>query len=247
MKSSFLIISVLVLSAGAWAQEEGGEAGGGSSDAELASEDEETAEIEERTLKLRDRIRAVSNSTFLKRGRFELEPYGGVSTSDAFYRRWTVGARASFFILEELAIDAGGAFSAFAQQLTPVVLDDGTAPVFADDTQTIGYADASLVVSPFYGKMALMSEWVLHFDMFGSAGVGVVLDGVDSPVDPAMQLGGGLRVVLNRALALRTDVRDYLTLGPNGVDNFVVVNIGLSIFFPFDFENTDRGTKDIEG
>jgi outer membrane beta-barrel protein len=235
--------AVLLLATGAMAQDEGGE----STDSDLASEDAETAEIEEETLKLRDRIRAVSGSSFLKQGRFELEPFGGITTSDAFFRRWTAGARASYFIVEGLSIDAGGAVNVFNQALTPVFLVDGSAPVFDDDEQILAYGDVGVAFSPFYGKMAVMSEWVLHFDAFATLGGGAVVAQGGGQVDPALEVGGGARMVLNRGMALRADVRNYLTVGGGLVNNLIVFNLGVSIFFPFDFENTDRGTKDTEG
>lgn len=220
--------------------------GGAAADSELAEESQAEAAEEQDTSTgktLAERIRAVSHPVFIKQGRFELAPFAGVSASDAFFRRWSVGARASYHLLESLSIDVGGAYNFWSEPLQAAVflgVDDPNIDL-VDESVLYGYADAGVNFSPFYGKVALMAEWIIHFDAYVSAGGGAVFDSFDTIVHPALALGGGGRIFLTRWLCVRADVKDYIYPGNTGggqigVSNLVVVNLGVGFYFPFDFE-----------
>ncbi len=203
---------------------------------------------------LQERIRAVSRRSFLKTGRFELTPHSGFSLSDPFIRSWVAGARGSWHFTEEFALDFGGAGAFFQQQLDifrvlNVEPDDVTESIDAAFGQNtlVGYADVGITFSPFYGKVALASELVGHFDIFLSAGAAAVVDGAG--FYPGLELGLGSRLYLTRWLAARVDVRNYAyaTFG-NTVEiaNLVMLNFGLAFYFPleFDYAAETLGAKD---
>jgi outer membrane beta-barrel protein len=256
------IFAICLLCLPAMAQDEGGGGGGDSgeaaaeSDEDLAAEGEEAAESDDLSettgLTLQERIRAVSRKTFLKKGRFELEPALGISTNDAFFRRWMVGARGSYHIIESLALDFGGSFAVFPEPLNPVRLisDDGGTVEFEDLSGFLGYADVGVDFAPIYGKVSLMSEYVIHFDAFVSGGLGATFDQVGSFVHPAMEIGLGTRIFLTDWLVLRTDLRDYIYpqdfANVFNVQNLLFLNVGLGIYFPFAFEHEVQAYK-VEG
>jgi outer membrane beta-barrel protein len=205
---------------------------------------------------LQERIRAVSRRTFLKADRFELAPQAGITTNDPFFRSWAFGTRASWHFSEEFSLDAGGAFAAVQEQLD-IFRTLNVDPKDIDLTQVattslVGYGDVGVTFSPFYGKVALASELVGHFDIFVSSGLAVVVDGqATAPaVHPALEVGLGSRLFLNRWLALRADVRDYLY--PSDINgelvfgNLLLLNVGVGIFFPLDFDYSAEtlGAKD---
>ncbi len=205
---------------------------------------------------LQERIRAVSRRTFLKANRFELAPQVGISTSDPFFRAWAFGTRASWHFSEEFTLDFGGSYAAVQEQLDifralnvdPKDLDLSQVA----STTLVGYGDVGVTFSPFYGKVALASELVGHFDTFLSTGVGVVVDGaITSPgVRPALEVGLGSRLFVNRWLSVRADVRNYLypsdINGELGFGNLLLLNVGVGIFFPLDFDYSAEtlGAKD---
>ena len=210
---------------------------------------------------LQERIRAVSRRTFLKQGRFELNPLMGISANDPFFRAWTVGGRGSYHLSEEFSIDFGGAGAVFQEPLDifrtlNVDPEDIAAGLKAEqDKGTLaatlyGYADAGVTFSPFYGKVALASELVGHFDTFVSAGLAAVIDSGKSVVHPGVQVGIGSRLFLNRWVVARVDVRDYLYPADSGsgvaFGNLLMLNVGLGIYFPldFDYSNETLGAKD---
>jgi outer membrane beta-barrel protein len=189
-------------------------------------------------LKLQDRIRAVSRRTFIKDGRFELLPFAGVSTSDAFRRHWTLGARGSYHLNDALSIDVGGAGVVFPEDLFPVTFLDGAPPVPKGEN-LLGYVDGGVTFAPLYGKLSLMSEWVIHFDAFLSGGLGATFSSDAGIFHPAMEVGVGARVFLTRWMVVRADLRNYTY--PQSLANLVkiqnlaILNVGLGFYFPFEF------------
>jgi outer membrane beta-barrel protein len=218
-------------------------------DSDLKEEQAETQETEvddgSTGKTLQERIRAVSRRVFLKRQRFEVAPLFGFTTNDPLNRAWTFGGRGSFHFNEELAVDFGGA-GGFNQELIDVRLldDDGGTGLDTARAATplqVGYADIGVTFSPFYGKMALMAEQVLHFDGFISGGLGMVADSSpDIGVHPAIELGIGGRVFVSKWLCFRGDVRNYTY--PVNVGNeltfpsALILTLGVGIFIPFDFD-----------
>jgi outer membrane beta-barrel protein len=215
-------------------------------DRELAAEGAQddaaaTGATEEGTgLPLQPRIRGVSRHVFLKGGRFEAAPLAGITTNDPFYRRWQLGGRVSYHLNDVFSVDVGGAGVLFDEFLDPApILGQLSTPVL-DTAKLFGYADAGVTFSPVYGKVAVMAEWVIHFDTFVSGGLGATFDTTTTIVHPALELGIGSRVFLTRWLCLRTDLRDYIYPQDRGqgvkVQNLLNLNVGVGIFFPFDFE-----------
>jgi outer membrane beta-barrel protein len=240
-------IAVCALLAGgpAAAQEEG------AVDEELAREtgSEATSESEASGTgkTLQERIRAVSRRAFLKAGRFELEPNVGITTNDPFFRSWAFGGRVAYHLSEEFAIDVGGAYAPILQQLAIFQASNVEPDALADDiankintNSLVAYGDAGITFSPFYGKVALASEFVGHFDAFVSTGVGVVVDTSPQAIHPAFQLGVGTRFYLSRFIAARIDLRNYLYptdfTGNLTLANQLLLNAGLSFYFPLDFD-----------
>jgi outer membrane beta-barrel protein len=203
---------------------------------------------------LQERIRAVSRRTFLKANRFELAPSVGITTSDAFFRSWAFGTRGSWHFSEEFSLDFGGAYAPIQEPLDVFrVLNVDPADLDLKSVATtslVAYVDAGVTFSPFYGKVALASELVGHFDVFLSSGVGAVFDSSPQVVHPALEVGIGSHLYLNRWLTLRADVRDYVypadASGELAVSNLLLVNVGLGFFFPLDFDYAAEtlGAKD---
>lgn len=203
---------------------------------------------------LQERIRAVSRRSFLKANRFELTPHSGFSTSDPFTRSWVAGARGAWHFNEEFALDFGGAYAFYQQPLdifevlNAEISDDARASL--SSTALIGYADIGVTFSPFYGKVALASELVGHFDVFVSAGAAAVFDTSAQLVHPGLEIGLGSRLYLTRWLAARVDVRNYAYATQNGNElalaNLTMLNFGLAFYLPleFDYAAETLGAKD---
>jgi len=224
-------------------------AAGADADLEREAEATKTAEAGDGGTgkSLQERIRAVSRRAFLKAGRFELTPGVGFSTNDPFFRAWTVGGRGAYHFTEEFALDFGGAGAVFQEQQDIFralnVEPEEIAQEIKDGLSTtslLAYADVGVTFSPFYGKVAIASELVGHFDVFVSTGLAAVFDTAPELVHPGLELGLGTRFYLSRFLALRADVRNYLYPANSGgqlvFGNLLLLNFGVAFYFPLDFD-----------
>jgi outer membrane beta-barrel protein len=203
-------------------------------------------------LTLQDRIKAVSRKTFLKEGRFELQPAVMVTANDPFYRSWFLAGRAAYHINDAFAIELGGGYVPpfFVEQLPPVDVLREQALLINADAKLIGFLDAGVTFSPIYGKVAVLSDQIIHFDAFLIAGAGAVFDTNETFFHPAMNVGAGARVFILRWLVARVDVRDYVypqdRTGISTLQNLLLVSAGVGFYFPFDFDYKFEAAKVIK-
>lgn len=213
---------------------------------------------------LRERVRPVSGHLFLKRGRFELSPSVTASMNDAFFTKYIFGATLGFFPTESIGVHARFGYgmnvvSGAAQICTTEATGTGTRrgcnpPTF---DQLDGRAPGQLTLmggvdvqySPIYGKVALVAEQFLHFDLYALAGASAV--GYNGPTGQPtgskgyMTVGGnlgvGTRVVLNRFLTVRAELRDLIyveqvqPLPASSLRNQFLFELGISFFLPTSF------------
>lgn len=243
-----LLCALLLAAPSAFAQSEEEEAG-------------DTTEISpDQTEPLRDRIRPVSGHVFLKRGRFELTPSANMSVKDAFFTKYVANLGLTYHLFEELGISLRGgyAFNTVSGAAVICPLGQGCVPPTYEQMdgrapgQMTLLAGADVQYAPIYGKMALMSEAFLHFDMYVLAGATAVqyraptLDGAAGSV-PEWAVGGsvgaGMRVFINSWIAARAEFRDVIymeTVAPRPeslLRHQIMVELGISLFLPTTFQD----------
>jgi outer membrane beta-barrel protein len=201
-----------------------------------------TATDEGIDLTLQDRIKAVSRKTFLKAGRFELQPNVMMTVNDSFFRSFALSGRLAWHLNDAFALEVGGGYIPpfLVQKLDPIdQLREGLALINADN-KPFALADVGLTFSPLYGKVALLGDSIINFDGFLSAGVGATFDNGKDVVHPTMDVGVGARVFLTRWLVVRGDLRDYVypqdKADISTLQNLMFVSLGIGFYFPFDFE-----------
>jgi outer membrane beta-barrel protein len=171
------------------------------------------------TLSWRD-IVVVPRKRFLKGGRFELQPFTGISVNDTLIRHYVFGADLNFYLTDVLWIGLQGQY--FIKQLTNqedlVGLEYNRAPTL---NQYLYGGSFNFGYVPLYGKFALFNRSILHWEMWASAGVGVTITKV-IPRDPANDalafqntdltpnVGIGSRFFLFDWLTVNFALRDYL-------------------------------------
>lgn len=194
---------------------------------------------DERNARLADRIKSVQRKVFLKRERIELYPYVGLDLNDPFFQHFLVGASLSYHVVDSIALEVRGGYAVarikqkaleIARQAEGIVLEN--APEFKY------HADLDFGWAPFYGKISLLGEGILHFDTYVSAGPGIF--GTDAGVNPALNVGIGQRYYINRWLTARIELRDYIFIDnrpdQSSVQNLLVFGASISGFFPTSFE-----------
>ncbi|SET55253.1 outer membrane beta-barrel domain-containing protein [Stigmatella erecta] len=210
---------------------------------------------------LRERIRPVSGHLFLKKGRFEVSPSATVTFRDAFFSKYILGASLTYHPLETLGVGlrAGYALSAVsgsAQICTFTQVEGGVtrgcrSPTFEQlDGEAPGLltlmAGVDLQWAPIYGKISVLAEKFLHFDMYGIVGASAVQykgrrasegEGGQSFTTVGGNVGIGFRFFLNRYMTVRTEVRDLIyvekaVLPSTTLRNQLMFELGFSFFFP---------------
>ncbi|EPX58607.1 hypothetical protein D187_003805 [Cystobacter fuscus DSM 2262] len=203
---------------------------------------------------LRERVVPVSGHLFLKKGRLELSPSATFSIKDAFYSKYIFGGVLTYHFTETLGLSLRAGYSlptvAAAAQICTFETTGGTTtrgcrqPTFQDlDDKAPGKilltGGLDVQWAPIYGKMSLLSEQFLHFDLYGIAGASAIQ--YRAPGATALTAGGnvgvGMRFFVNRWMTVRTEFRDliYVEKARNPATtlrNQLLFELGVSFFFP---------------
>lgn len=236
----------------------------GAAFAQKSSEDEagDVSEVDkDASGPLKDRIRPVSGHLFLMGGRFEVSPELGVSFRDAFWQKVSFGAAFTYHFTEEVALSLRGTYNVSLISGNAQICQPGggcSAPTYTElttydgHTANVAYGLLSLLAgldlqwSPLYGKVALFSEGILNFNMYGLIGPSFLMYGPSNQFTVGGHAGIGFRFVINEWLALRLEVRDVIyfeqgygqdaELRRDSVRNQLMANVGFSMFFPTAFK-----------
>jgi outer membrane beta-barrel protein len=223
---------------------------GGSSEQEAG----DVSEVDkDRVGPLRDRVQPVSGHLFLKKGRFEFSPSASVSIRDAFFTKYILGGTLTWHPMEELGVSlrAGYSIPAVAGSAQICNFDDAGGgrgcrlPTLAEmdgrapgQIRLIGGVDAQW--APIYGKLSLLAEQFLHFDLYGVGGAALVNYRGPNQQEfftPGGNVGVGMRFFVNRWMTVRTEFRDLIYVERVGesstsLRNQFLFELGVSFFFP---------------
>ncbi len=202
--------------------------------------------IVDKDVALGDRVKAVQRKGFLKRGRFEVAPMFALTVNDAYYEKFGGALRLAYNVRDSFAVALRGAY------YEPYRTDNVREGKIAFQSQLLtsqlhGQVMLDGVWSPVYGKAAFLQKSIVHFDLFLSAGFGLVWSATSlAPRNEgphlATDLGGGIRFYPKEWLAfelglLATLYPDQPILSvPGTIQSVFVANVGLSFFFPPSFE-----------
>jgi len=212
---------------------------------------------------LRDRIPPVSGHVFLMDGRFEISPELGIAVRDAFFTKYLFGAAFTYHFTETFAASLRGGYtlsiiSGAAQICPPAGSTTGAcrSPTFDELTKNGGVpqnkayglmtfmGSLDFQWSPIYGKLSLIAEKVLHFNTYVLAGPAVISYGPTGTITVGGNIGVGFRFVINKWMAVRTELRDVIyfeqgfPVANTSVRNQLMVGVGLSMFVPTVFQET---------
>lgn len=178
------------------------------------------------------RKRSAKERLVQKTNRHELGVSGGEYVSDLFDGTWVAGAHYAYHMSEDFAVEASGAYTRIASSGGPE-LERTYAVLEGKSRRSLLFA-TNLVWSPLHAKMQ-MGAGIQHFDVFLTAGAGVV----DSALSSGVAGNGGLGFMffLGRAVALRLDLRDYVyrqrLLDRKELVNDLAATAGVCLLLPF--------------
>ncbi len=190
-----------------------------------------------------DRIKSIQRKDFLKRHRWELTPTLTMSLNDAFYQKVGGGAAVAFHPADNLGIEVQGIYVGTVQ--TDMVGYYQQANQALPKVSNLSfYAMGNLLWSPLYGKLAFVTDDIVHFDAYLIAGFGMAQ--TETGPKFATNFGLGLRYFLTSWLVVKIEVRDLIYTETfmldtkrtefSDIQNHVMFAVGVSFFLPFDFE-----------
>jgi outer membrane beta-barrel protein len=211
---------------------------------------------------LRERIRPVSGHLFLMKRRFEVSPGLALSFRDAFFSKLIFGGALTYHFSEDFALSVkagyGVSLVSNAAQVCTLATDTSSGgcapPTMEQLTRSAGVpqnkayglinllASVDLQWSPIYGKLSLVAEKFLHFNMYALAGPALVSYGPSGTLTAGGNVGVGFRFFINRYLTLRTELRDTIyqeqgyPVGYTSLRNQLMFDVGVSLFLPMEFE-----------
>lgn len=195
----------------------------------------------DRVFTVGDRVKSVQKKLMLKKGRVEVAPAFSMSLNDAFYQKVGVGVAATYWPADNLGVFADVYYLVTAETPNVVLAKQAL-------SSTLLVSRLKLLVaggfqwSPIYGKIAWFDHDIIDYDFFLSAGFGMAETSTGNHV--ATTFGLGQRYLVNRFLGVFFKVEDRLypesyalRAGPvTTIANVLTLSVGVSIFFPMDFE-----------
>ncbi len=206
----------------------------------------------------------VPRKAVLKAGRFELNPFSGVSINDLMIRHYAFGADLNYFLSDVLSVGVQGQY--FIKSLTDSYRDVG---LRYNRLSTLNKYDFSAAVNfgyvPGYGKFTLFNKYILHWELIASGGVGMIRSEIiprragDSSFSSnriAANFGVGTRFFLSNWLTFNISMRDYIfndlvepgmrVAGESGNDakkrassqftNSIMLYAGIGVYLPLSFQ-----------
>lgn len=197
---------------------------------------------------------AITNRFFLKQNRFEVAVIGGLVPNNPFAKRYVGGLDLAYHLSEEFAFEGMLAYSPDLgiddlKGLTSalvIIAQGNSSGTFQQPLDKVTLSAAfSARWSPLYGKINLVGETVLNFDLYVTGGIGMlakqnyfavydsaspvyvalVQQNPPNEVEIAPVLGTGMNFFLTPGMALKLDARMSLFIDnkPQYDPNEVVV------------------------
>lgn len=165
---------------------------------------------------------AVQQIYALRRFRFEINPYFGLTMNDQFVAHNGPGLALNFYVNNVMAVGVNGNFYAALNAPSSFNFQTSRASrVGIPITEYAWNANANFTYVPAYGKFAGFGDFIFHYDLYVLGGVGAIASRPIAVVDPdnrtfeykprlSFHVGGGLRIFLNRWFAVVAELSDYI-------------------------------------
>jgi len=185
-------------------------------------------------------VRVIQKRLYQKDGRHEFTPFFGFIPNDEFYMYYPVGGRYTYYISEDIGIEAFGAYIPNTYSDLGGFIDSEFGLETNLPQRLEWTAGLEGVWSPIHGKIGLFTKKLAHFDWVLMVGVGALGSQVKtaeeggqtkSKIDVAGNVGTGLRFFILDWLALRFEYRNYFFAAEGGgLSHPVELTLGVSFF-----------------
>lgn len=171
---------------------------------------------------LNEEIYALQRIYALRHRRFELNPHANFSVNDPFVQHTGFGLTANYWISNVLSVGVTGIFFQGLNASSDINYQVGRSTqlvVPINEYQLAASLNFSYV--PLYGKFSMFSRFIFHWDMYLTAGVGIMRTRPIPAVDPEVRTfdwgtrilfnaGLGVRVFVTRSVGITAELRNYI-------------------------------------
>ncbi|MEE2834776.1 MAG: outer membrane beta-barrel domain-containing protein [Myxococcota bacterium] len=182
----------------------------------------------------RDRLRSVQRRKTRKAGRFSLVPSYGLTLNDPVVTTHTVGGSLYYHLAEGFSFVLGGDQRIMQVDSAAVHLVRSQERWVRGEQVMMSTFGFGASYTPVYGKMALFSDVVVHYDLF-IEGRGGLTD-IDAEFKPTGSAAVGGRLYLNEFMSLDLVGRWLMFTNEfRGVEDIkapLFLHTGLAIYFP---------------
>lgn len=184
---------------------------------------------------------AVIQKRYLpKTNRFEISALGFTNINNPFFNNLGVGVKAAYHFTEKWGIEGiGNWFSVAARQVTKDL--EEKAHVIAANTVTArSFLGGAIKWSPIYGKVSLLNESIVPFDISFSLGGGVTST-EETSGEPTVHLGTSQNFAISKSWSFRWDILwnfyqataiDYDERKGKIAQNDLFIGLGVSLYIP---------------
>ncbi len=194
----------------------------GSGDSPLPSLTVPGGEVAAQRHRLVEDIYAVQRIYALRNHRFEINPSANFSLNDPYVQHTGFGLSLNYWISNVLAVGLTGVFFQGLNTTSDVNYFVGRSAelvVPINEYQLAAAVNFSYV--PLYGKFSMFNRFIFHWDMYLTAGVGIMRTRPIAAVDPEVRsfdwntrilfdAGIGFRVFVSPSVAITTELRNFI-------------------------------------
>lgn len=192
-------------------------------------------EVQAQRHRLSEEIYAVQQIYALRNHRLEINPSANFALNDPFVQHTGFGLTVNYWITNVLGVGLTGVFFQGLSVPSDVNLQVGRSTglvVPINEYQAAAALNFSYV--PLYGKFTVFNRFIFHWDLFLTAGVGIMRTRPIPAVDPEVRTFDwntrimfdaslGFRVFVSRSVAITAELRNFIypELLENTSTNFV--------------------------
>lgn len=171
---------------------------------------------------LNEEIFAAQQIYALRHRRFEINPSVNFALNDPFVAHTGFGLTLNYWISNVLSVGLTGVFFQGLNSASDVNFNVGRSTGLAVPINEYQLATAvNFSYVPLYGKFSMFNRFIFHWDMYLTAGVGIMRSRPIPAIDPEVRTfdwntaimfdaGLGFRVFLSRAVAITLELRNFI-------------------------------------
>ncbi len=189
-------------------------------------------------------ISIIQKKFLPKSERFQFFAGGGTTTNSPWFLNLGLKVNLGYYFTETFGVELSGLFLSNTEREVAKEIRDNNELQPEKFINTKSYAGIDFVWAPIYGKLTMLNERIIPFDMYFSAGGGTSNTNSQEGSVPTFHIGMGQIFAINKAMAIRWDyswtsfqatpVPDKLSTGiaEKNSYNDLILTAGFSFFFP---------------